>query len=238
MNAPWIVGNWKLHGDRPKLLQFSQVFADRKQSIALSVPATLLGTEYAIALGAQDVSAHKHGAYTGEISAEMYLETGAKFSLIGHSERRQYHGETDASVNAKVLRCLSVNLLPVICVGETESEFDAGRSAEVVRAQLLAALDGVASDAEFVVAYEPVWAIGTGKSATAEIAQAVHAGIRATLASICDEFASKKILYGGSVKPENAKELLAQPDINGALVGGASLEIDSFAGIVAAAEEN
>ncbi len=238
MSAPWIVGNWKLHGDRSKLSQFSQAFADRKDLVALSVPATLLNVESAIALGAQDVSAHQNGAYTGEISAEMYLDAGAKFSLIGHSERRQYHGETDASVNAKVLRCLNANLLPVICVGETESEFDAGRSAEVVRAQLLAALAGVASDAEFVVAYEPVWAIGTGKSATAEIAQAVHADIRATLASICDEFACKKILYGGSVKPDNAKELLAQPDINGALVGGASLEIDSFAGIVAAAEEN
>ncbi|MBS3933615.1 MAG: triose-phosphate isomerase [Truepera sp.] len=188
----------------------------------------------AVLPGAQDVSAHKAGAYTGEVSAAMLRDVGVKTVIIGHSERRQYHQESDALINAKLQRLQEQGLLSILCIGETIAEREAGMTEQIVLGQLTACLQGISLKmaAELIIAYEPVWAIGTGKTATAADAQEVCGAIRATLLKLYPTLAEGiRILYGGSMKPENAAELLSQSDINGGLVGGASLEVASYLGI-------
>jgi triosephosphate isomerase len=176
------------------------------------------------------------GAYTGEVSAEMLLEAGAQYVIIGHSERRQYFGETNDSVNRKLKKALAAGLKPIVCVGETLADREAGKTEDVVNDHVTNGLaDLTAADVTgTIIAYEPVWAIGTGKTATPEQAQEVHSFIRARLAQLWDRDTADTVIiqYGGSVKPANVKELMAQPDIDGALVGGASLEAESFAQLV------
>ncbi len=205
---------------------------------ALAKAAERLSNSSAVKLGAQNMSFEKNGAFTGEISAAMLRDLYVRYVVLGHSERRTLFGETDAIVNKKVHAALEAALKPILCVGETLAERDANRVEEVLETQLrgsLAGLDGK-EILEIVIAYEPVWAIGTGRVATPEQAQAAHAFIRATIAKIADPSVAEKvrIQYGGSVKPSNAKELLGQPDIDGALVGGASLDPRAFTEIVKA----
>jgi triosephosphate isomerase len=183
-----------------------------------------------IGWGAQDVSAHAAGAFTGEVAAAMIAEFGSRFAIVGHSERRQYHAERDALVGAKACAALAAGLTPIACVGETLAEREAGSTAGVVRRQLDAVLEAVGTDAaRVVVAYEPVWAIGTGRTATPEMAQEVHAALRSRLGEV--GAGSIPLLYGGSVKAANAAALFAMPDIDGALVGGASLDAGEFVAI-------
>lgn len=202
-----------------------------------AVSGTLHGSP--VRLGAQNMHAADAGAYTGEVSAAMLRSVGCHYVILGHSERRQYFGETDAGVNAKVRQAMAHSLVPIVCVGETLEERDAGKVDAVVEQQVSGALDGVAvaSASTLVIAYEPVWAIGTGRTATPAQAQEVHAHIRVLLVQRYGADVGKgiNILYGGSMKPANAAELLAQPDIDGGLIGGASLKPDAFAAIVAAA---
>ena len=201
----------------------------------------LLGGSQKIRLGAQNFYFEKSGAYTGEISATMLRELFVKYVILGHSERRQIFGETDSLINKKVIAAHANELKPILCVGETLEEREAGTEKEVLEKQLRGALAGVGAEqlVETVVAYEPVWAIGTGKTATSAQAQDAHAHVRAVLEQLSDKATAGKvrIQYGGSVKPANAKELLTQPDIDGALVGGASLEVRSFAEIVKAGQQ-
>ena len=201
----------------------------------------LLGGSQKIRLGAQNFYFEKSGAYTGEISATMLRELFVKYVILGHSERRQIFGETDSLINKKVIAAHANELKPILCVGETLEEREAGTEKEVLEKQLRGALAGVDAEqlVETVVAYEPVWAIGTGKTATSAQAQDAHAHVRAVLEQLSDKATAGKvrIQYGGSVKPANAKELLTQPDIDGALVGGASLEVRSFAEIVKAGQQ-
>lgn len=188
-----------------------------------------------IAWGAQDVSVHGFGAFTGEVCAKMLSEFACRYVIVGHSERRAYHMESSEMVAQKAKAVLAEGMTPIVCVGETLEEREAGQTAQVVGAQLDAVLEllGTADVAKIVVAYEPVWAIGTGKNATPEMAQAVHAHLRAQLKARNAEAAeSVPILYGGSMKPENAKALLAQPDIDGGLIGGAALKAQDFLGII------
>lgn len=205
---------------------------------ALAKLSELLGGSQKVRLGAQNFYFEKSGAYTGEISATMLRELFVKHVIIGHSERRQIFGETDELINKKVLTAHASELKPILCVGETLAEREAGKEKEVLEKQLRGGLAGVSSEllVETVIAYEPVWAIGTGKTATAAQAQDAHAHVRAVLAELSDAATADKvrIQYGGSVKAANAKELLSEPDIDGALVGGASLEPRGFAEIVKA----
>jgi triosephosphate isomerase len=190
----------------------------------------------AIGLGAQDVSAHDVGAFTGEVSGAMLREFDVRYTLVGHSERRQYHGETDAVVASKAQRALACGLTPIVCVGETLAEREAGKTEEVVKRQLAAVIHANGHCiSEIVVAYEPVWAIGTGKTATTEQAQQVHAVLRSQLHAASNQADRIHILYGGSMNAANAAQLLAQPDIDGGLVGGASLKVPDFLSIIAAA---
>ena len=192
-----------------------------------------------VALGAQSVCAEALGAFTGEVSAAMIKDVGCRYTLVGHSERRQLFGENDALVARKFVAAQSQGLVPVLCVGETLDERESGRTAEVVARQIDAVLSvtGIAAFDRAVVAYEPVWAIGTGRNATPDQAQGVHAMIRAMFAALDGTIAqSVRILYGGSVKASNARELFSMPDIDGGLVGGASLKADEFARICAAAD--
>lgn len=193
-----------------------------------------------IRLGAQNMHAADKGAYTGEFSASMLRSVGCHYVILGHSERRQYFGETDAGVNAKTKQALNKGLVPIVCVGETLTEREAGREQEVVRTQVAGALDGVelSSADALVIAYEPVWAIGTGVVATPEQAQDMHAFIRRLLLEQFGDTLGKAIhiLYGGSMKPGNAEALCSQPDVDGGLIGGASLKAESFAQIIAIAE--
>ena len=191
-----------------------------------------------IALGAQDMSVHEVGAYTGEVSASMLLEFSCRYVIVGHSERRAYFGETNELVAQKTARAVSAGLVPIVCVGETLVQREAGQTGEIVGQQIDAVLSLIAENdlAKIVVAYEPVWAIGTGKNATPEMAQEVHAMLRKRLSAKNAHAANEvKILYGGSMKPENAKELLAMPDIDGGLIGGAGLKAADFLAIVRAA---
>jgi triosephosphate isomerase len=213
--------------------------AAARRSLAVCVPfpylaqvqAKLAGTP--IAWGAQDVSEHAAGAYTGDVSASMLADFGCRYAIVGHSERRHGHGESDAQVAAKARAALGAQLTPIACVGETLAERDAGHTEAVVLRQLDAVLDAAGAVAgRIVYAYEPVWAIGTGRTATPEQAQAVHARLRARLAEVGAGDAS--VLYGGSVKAANAAALFAMPDIDGGLVGGASLDGDEFLGIARA----
>ena len=199
---------------------------------ALKLTHSALG---AVEVGAQDVSAHASGAYTGEVSADMLKDLGCRYVIVGHSERRQYHAETDALVADKAKSALAAGITPIVCVGETLDEREAGRTEEVVKRQLAAVIHANGHCiSEVVVAYEPVWAIGTGKTASPEEAQAVHAVLRAQLKAATDQSARIKILYGGSMNAANAATLLAQPDIDGGLIGGAALKPQDFLKIIAA----
>ena len=213
--------------------------------IAVFVPAPYLAQVLALKsaqanlsvmdVGAQDVSKHAAGAYTGEVSATMLKDMGCRYVVVGHSERRQYHGETDALVADKARAALSSGITPIVCVGESLAEREAGLTQEVVKRQLAAVIHANGHCiSEIVVAYEPVWAIGTGKTASPEEAQAVHAVLRAQLKAASGHFADIKILYGGSMNAANAAALLAQPDIDGGLIGGASLKAADFLTIIAA----
>ncbi len=186
-------------------------------------------------VGTQDVSKHAAGAYTGEISAVMLKDLGCRYAIVGHSERRQHHGEADALVADKVRAALASGITPIVCVGESLTEREAGLTQEVVKRQLAAVIHANGHCiSEIVVAYEPIWAIGTGKTATPDEAQAVHAILRAQLRAATEHFADIKILYGGSMNAANAATLLAQPDIDGGLIGGASLKAADFLTIIAA----
>jgi len=250
MREPLVAGNWKMYKSVAEARHLVSELVPGMQSIEgvgkvlcppftalLAVRALLEGTD--IALGAQNFYWEASGAYTGEISPSMVAEL-CQYVIIGHSERRAYFGETNASVNRKVHAALSHGLLPILCVGETLEENDANLTAEVVSSQLregLARLD-LEDGSAIIIAYEPVWAIGTGKAATAEGANSVVARvIRPVLAEAFGEMfaAQLRVLYGGSVKSDNAKEFFSQPDIDGALVGGASLKVDEFTAIVHAA---
>lgn len=215
--------------------------------VAVCVPAPYLAQVQAlkaaqaalscVEVGAQDVSAHASGAYTGELGAGMLKDLGCCYVIVGHSERRQYHGETDLLVAEKAKAALAAGVTPIVCIGETLTEREAGRTEEVVKRQLAAVIHGNGHCiSEIVLAYEPVWAIGTGKTASPEEAQAVHAVLRAQLKAATDQSARVKILYGGSMNAVNAASLLAQPDIDGGLIGGASLKAQDFLKIIAAAQ--
>lgn len=212
--------------------------------VAVCVPAPYLAQVQgavagsAVALGAQDMSAHASGAFTGEVSAAMLQEFGVQYVILGHSERRAYHGESDAAVAAKTVAALKAGLVPVVCVGETLEQREAGQTNEIVGGQLDVVLAALSAEeaARIVVAYEPVWAIGTGKTATPEMAQEVHAMLRARLGAKSAEAAAKvRVLYGGSMKPDNAEQLLAMADIDGGLIGGAALKAADFLAIIKAA---
>jgi triosephosphate isomerase len=240
-----IVGNWKMHGSHPANAELlAAIVAGRPYlaDVAVCVPFPYL-SETAVALsatdirwGAQDCSAHEQGAYTGEVSAGMLQEFGCRYVIVGHSERRQHHAESDQLVADKAKAALARGVTPIVCVGETLAQREADETAEVVKRQLSAVIHTLAHCAgEMVVAYEPVWAIGTGKTASPEQAQAVHALLRAQLAAATPRAAEMKLLYGGSVKADNAAQLFAQPDIDGGLVGGASLKAADFVAICRAA---
>lgn len=241
-----IAGNWKMNGSLQANAALLQALRDGLGvpgcGVAVAVPAPYLAQVQAlvagseIALAAQDVSQHERGAFTGEVSVSMLRDFGARYALVGHSERRQYQGETDAVVAAKAQRALSGGVTPIVCVGETLAEREAGQTETVVKRQLAAVIHAVGHCvSEIVVAYEPVWAIGTGRTATPEQAQQVHAVLRAQLAAATESADRVLILYGGSMNAANAAELLAQPDIDGGLVGGASLKAADFLKIIAAA---
>lgn len=242
-----IAGNWKMNGGlaaNEALVQaLLQGIATPSCDVAVCVPAPYLAQVQAllsgspIALGAQDVSAQAQGAFTGEQSAAMLGEFGVRYAIVGHSERRQYHGESDETVAAKAAAALAKGITPIVCVGETLAEREAGRTEEVVKRQLAAVIHvNGHCISEIVVAYEPVWAIGTGVTASPEQAQAVHAVLRAQLHHAASEHAAGiQILYGGSMNAANAATLLAQADIDGGLIGGASLKAPDFLQIIAAA---
>jgi triosephosphate isomerase len=237
-----VVGNWKENGSLAANARLFAALAGAEGTAAMAVcvpfpylvQAQAALTSSRVAWGAQDVSAHAAGAYTGEVAAAMLAEFGCTYALAGHSERRQLHGERDDDVAAKAVAALDAKLVPIVCVGETLAERERGATHDVVVRQLRAVLDRVGGRAAgIVVAYEPVWAIGTGRSATPAEAQDVHARLRATLGEAGAR--DVRVLYGGSVKAANAAALFAQGDIDGALVGGASLDADEFVAIARAA---
>ena len=241
-----IAGNWKMNGslaaNEALLRELLQGLGQPRCDVAVAVPSVYVAQVQgllqgsAVQLGVQDVSAHDAGAYTGEVAASMLRDFGVRYALVGHSERRQYHGETDALVAAKAQKALNAGVTPIVCVGETLAQREAGETEAVVKRQLAAVIHAIgACTTEIVVAYEPVWAIGTGKTATPEQAQAVHAVLRAQLAAASTQAAKVPVLYGGSMNAANAEQLLAQPDINGGLIGGASLKAQDFLKIIAAA---
>ncbi|HIE5354174.1 TPA: triose-phosphate isomerase [Stenotrophomonas maltophilia] len=251
MRRKIVAGNWKLHGSRQFANELlGQVAAELPLDgvdVVILPPLPYLGElveEFGatgMTFGAQDVSSNEKGAYTGEVCAAMLHEVGARYGLVGHSERRQYHHESSELVARKFAAALHAGLVPVLCVGETLEQREAGQTEAVIASQLAPVLDLVGADgfASAVVAYEPVWAIGTGRTASKEQAQQVHAFIRGEVARIDARIAdSLPILYGGSVKPDNAGELFAQPDVDGGLVGGASLVAADFLAIAKAAAAN
>jgi triosephosphate isomerase (TIM) len=245
---PLIAGNWKMNGLAASLGEIARLrelvsgAGTLRADILLCPPATLIeraasmASGSAIAIGGQDCHKAASGAHTGDISAEMIKDAGASHVILGHSERRTDHGETSADVRAKIEAALAGGLTPVVCVGETEVEREAGNANRVVSDQIAASLPDFENGAEIIIAYEPVWAIGTGKTPTIDDIADMHAHIRQLLV---DRFgtagAAARILYGGSVKPSNAAEILVTPNVNGALVGGASLKADDFFAIIAAA---
>ena len=248
---PLIAGNWKMNLDHLQAIAFVQKLAwtldearhDVTASEVVVFPPftdlrsvqTLVDAEkFGIAYGGQDLSAHDSGAFTGEVSGVFLSALGCSYVLIGHSERRQYHGETDEVLAAKVTAAVRNGIVPILCVGETAADLEEFGASAVPVAQLKAALAGLSADADIVIAYEPVWAIGSGKAATEEQAEQVCSALRQTLSEILDsDFASRtRILYGGSVKSGNIASFMRQPNIDGALVGGASLDVTEFASIV------
>ncbi len=242
---PLIAGNWKMNGLRGDGLALASALAEHMKAetnpafdMVLCPPFTLIATVGAaiaasgIALGGQDCHGDEKGAHTGDISAAMLADSGCRFVIVGHSERRTDHEETDAQVKTKAEAALAAGLTPIVCIGETELQRDAGDTMEVVKGQLAGSLPAGASAANTVIAYEPVWAIGTGRTPTTSEVQEVHALIRGELAAGLGDgergAGALRILYGGSVKPGNAGELLALPDVDGGLIGGASLSADDF----------
>lgn len=247
---PYIVGNWKMHGTRAMLSEARTIdrAAQRhmKVEVAIAPPYTLIHPVHReaeqIAVGAQDCHHEVEGAHTGDISAAMIADAGAKFVILGHSERRQNHAENDATIQAKAQSAFAAGLRVIMCCGETEKTRDAGRAVSFVKKQIKASLpENIESAAEtLTIAYEPIWAIGTGKTATLEDIAEMHGELRALLIELFGEEQGSeiRILYGGSVKPENAGEILATAEVGGALVGGASLTADSFMGIALAVADN
>jgi triosephosphate isomerase (TIM) len=247
MRRPFIAGNWKMHLDRAGAVALASAIARRANEFAnadvavcppfvyLDAVAKVIGGSK-VALGAQNVYQEKQGAFTGEVSPNMLRDLGCKYVILGHSERRAIFHESNEAINKKVHAAFAAGLIPIVCVGEQLAEREVGRTLEVVRQQFEGSLAGVSASQmeQTVIAYEPVWAIGTGKVATPEEAEQVHADLRKMVESRYNrEIASKvRIQYGGSVKPDNARALLSQPNIDGALVGGASLNVDDFLGIV------
>ena len=248
MRTPFVAANWKMHKTVAEAMAFAAAFRARMETVhaaevVVAPPFTALHAVAAaldgsrVGVAGQNLHAAPQGAYTGEVSAGMLREAGAGYVIIGHSERRQLFGETDETVNAKLHAALGAGLVPILCVGETLDERDSGRMFPVLNRQIAGGLAGVdaAQAASLVVAYEPVWAIGTGRNALPAQAQEAHAHIRQRIARALDgdTAAACRIIYGGSVKPGNASALAATPDVDGALVGGAGLDPDSFAAIVA-----
>ena len=243
-----VAGNWKMNGSLAANAALVQaLLADRAQAwgcdVAVCVPAPYLAQLQsltqgsALALGAQDVSAQEGGAFTGENAAAMLKDFGVRYCLVGHSERRQYHQESDALVAAKAQRALAAGITPIVCVGETLAEREAGDTEAVIKRQLAAVVHvNGHCISEIVLAYEPVWAIGTGKTASPDQAQAVHAVLRQQLQAASASADRVRILYGGSMNAGNAASLLAQPDIDGGLIGGASLKAADFLSIIRAAQ--
>ena len=246
-----VAGNWKMNLDRAKAKELTAAVAARvaeadatelvlcpPAAYLETVSATLAAAKSAVALGGQNMHDKASGAFTGEVAPGMLLDLGCRYVILGHSERRTLFGETDAIVNAKTKAALAAGLIPIVCVGETLEERESGRTSDVVATQVRGSLAGLppADLEKTVVAYEPVWAIGTGKVATPQQAQEVHALIRGLLGTLSSPAVADKvrIQYGGSVKPDNAADLAIQPDIDGALVGGASLKADDFLGIAKA----
>jgi triosephosphate isomerase (TIM) len=240
-DSPLVAGNWKMHGLKSSIGELQKIIAGSKAlpkvDLMVCPPATLIAQFSAaaagsgVAIGGQDCHAQKSGAFTGDISAEMLKDAGAAAVIVGHSERRQYHGETDATVRAKAEAAQRAGLLPIICVGETPGQRDAGETMAVITAQLDGSLPDVA---DVAVAYEPVWAIGSGQTPRPKDVADVHGLIRDRLQSRYGDKADQlRILYGGSVAPANARELLSADNVNGALVGGASLKADEFLAIAA-----
>ena len=245
MRRKLVVGNWKMNGNRAlnaELLAALKAAGPWVAEVAVCAPFTYLG-DVAMSLqgdamtwGAQDCSAFESGAHTGEVSVAMLAEFGCRYVINGHSERRALHAESDQLVADKAKAALAHRLTPIVCVGETLAEHEAGQTDAVVKRQLSAVIHTLGHCiSQVVVAYEPVWAIGTGKTATPEQAQAVHALLRAQLKAATAHAKGMKILYGGSVKPDNAASLFSQPDIDGGLIGGASLKAADFAAICRAA---
>ena len=248
MRRKLIAGNWKMNGNlAANAALLSGIKAELRQpacDVVVCAPTPYLAqcqsalTDSAIAWGAQDVSEHESGAYTGEVSADMLLDFGCRYVIVGHSERRTYHAENDQLVARKTSLAVKRGLTPIVCVGETLSEREAGNTESVVGRQIDAVMSIIdaAELAKIVIAYEPVWAIGTGKTATPQMAQEVHAFLREKLAQKDAETSARvRILYGGSMKPDNAKELLSMPDIDGGLIGGAALKAGDFLAIIRAA---
>ncbi len=246
---PYIVGNWKMHGTRAMLSEARAMdrAAQRhmKVEVAIAPPYTLIHPIHReaeqIGVGAQNCHFADGGAHTGDISAAMVADAGAKFVILGHSERRAGHGESDAIVKSKVEAALQAGLRVILCCGESEKTRDAGRAVAYVKKQIKASLPAIEEAGEkLTIAYEPIWAIGTGKTATIEDIEEMHEAIRALMIDLFGEAQAPaiRILYGGSVKPENAAEILAVPEVGGALVGGASLTADSFMSIALAAESS
>ena len=242
-----VAGNWKMNKDLNESVSLvgeikNQLTENDDVKVIVCPPYTSLETvsallkDTAIGLGAQNMCAEDSGAFTGAISASMLKSVGCQYVILGHSERRTIFGETDDLINSKIKKSIENSLIPIFCIGETLEERESGDMQNVIERQVKEGLRGISADqlSQMIVAYEPVWAIGTGKTATPEQAQEVHAFIRGLLAEMySSEFAENVVIqYGGSVKPDNAKELLGQPDIDGALVGGACLKADSFAGII------
>lgn len=241
MREQLILGNWKMHGSNAMLEDFANYYKDKEVSqIGISVPfiyidkaKRILQTTQgnSLLIGAQDVSEHQQGAYTGCVSAAMLAEASCDFCLLGHSERRMYHQESSEQVASKITQLNNVNIRPVLCVGENLEQRDNKQTLDVVISQIYPCLNALSKATNPIIAYEPVWAIGTGKTASNEQAQKVHQQIRSYLSKHRPELKAITILYGGSVKVDNAAGLLAQTDIDGALVGGASLQADNLAAI-------
>ena len=238
-----VVGNWKLNGSRELALEFDKILSEQQTGsaqVGVCPPLTLLSflQSDGYLLGSQDVSANDSGAYTGEVSAEMLSQAGVQLVIVGHSERREYHSESDELVATKANKAIAAGLTPVVCFGEPEEVRDAGTYIEFCINQVAVVLESLGDErfAKCVLAYEPIWAIGTGKTASPEQAQEVHEKVRAFLAEKHSELAAGiKILYGGSVKGANAEELFEQADVDGGLIGGASLKAEEFLKICSAA---
>ena len=247
MRRPIIAGNWKMNNNSAESVELvsqlrEMISGIKEVEVVVAPPYTALGSVATaikgstIVLSSQNIFWEEKGAFTGEISPSMLKDIGCQYAIIGHSERRQYFGETNETVNKRLKAALEASLTPIVCIGETLEEKEADKTLTVIEKQVKEGLAGISSGEmeKVVIAYEPVWAIGTGKTATPEQAQEVHQFIRGMLAQVFDEGIAKgiRILYGGSVKPDNVDQLMSQKDIDGALVGGASLKADSFARIV------